>query len=255
MINKSKIYLFLNSIIDRGRSCKILLYHRVANITDDPYLLSVSVSNFKNQIKWLKNNYKIIPLIQMVDQIKHQSLSLGSLCITFDDGYADNYYNALPILKQFNVPATIFVTSGMIGKKNPFYWDRNTSKIDQGRSINKKELIKLIKEPLIEIGSHTVNHPRLTTQSLRGQEFEIKSSKFRLENMVNRKLNGFSYPFGTKQDYNIDSINIVKKTGYTYATANYPNHITNNTNLFALPRFIIRNWSIEMFKLKMRGII
>lgn len=237
----------LQAILYRNRSCKILLYHRVADVKDDPHLLSVSIHNFKDQMVWLKKNFDIIPLSKLVKQIKHHTISSKSACITFDDGYADNFYNALPILKQFQVPATIFVTSSMVDKKTPFYWDINTNKKDQGRSLNKRELVKLAKDPLIEIGSHTITHPRLANLSMIEQQKEIKESKVKLENVIKRKIKSFSFPFGTRRDFNKKTIKLVKSAGYSYACASFSNNISNFSSQYMLPRIIVRNWPLEVF--------
>lgn len=253
-----KLYNLLSifrTTFDRGHTCRILLYHRVADVKDDPHLLSVSVHNFKNQIAWLKKNFQILPLLTLVEHIKSNTLNSKSICITFDDGYADNFYNALPILKQFQVPATVFITSGMIGKKNPFYWDTNTNKNDQGRTLNNMELIKLAKGSLIEIGSHTVTHPHLTDLSIMDQEREIAESKVKLENIIKQSVKSISYPFGTKKDFNKKTIELVKTNGYSYACANIPDQTTKYSNPYALPRYIVRNWPIEVFVHKMKQII
>lgn len=236
-------------------ACYIFLYHRVADVKDDPHLLSVSVCNFRNQVAWLKKNFKVISLLELVNQIKTNSLNSESICLTIDDGYADSFYNALPILKQFKVPTTIFITSGMIDKKTPFYWDTNTNRNNQGRALNEMELIKLSKEPLIEIGSHTITHPHLTALSIIDQKKEIAESKMNLENIIKKRIIGFSYPFGTGKDYNKQTINLVKTSGYTYANANFPGRVNKFSNPYELPRIIIRNWPIEVFIKKMRKIL
>lgn len=238
---------FFHAIFKKGPTCRILLYHRVADVKDDPHLLSVSVSNFREQIAWLKKNCHIIPLSELVNQIERHKLNSESVCITFDDGYADNFYDALPVLKQLQVPATFFITSGKIGKETPFYWDANTKKSDQGRVLNKAELIKLAKEPLIEIGSHTITHPNLATLSTKDQEMEIRESKKELRAIIGRVVKGFSYPFGTRNDFSKKTIKLVKKAGYSYACASFSGNISNFSNQYALPRIIVRNWPVEVF--------
>jgi len=254
-MKKNNLTSFFRAIFKQGPTGRILLYHRVADVKDDPHLLSVSVRNFKDQITWLKKNFQILSLLQLVNQIKSHTLDSKSVCVTFDDGYADNFYNALPILKQFHIPATIFVTSGMIGKKIPFYWDTNMNKNDQGRALNKIELIKLAKEPLIKIGSHTITHPHLTALSVMDQEKEIAESKIKLENIIKKTIKGFSYPFGTKKDYSKETVSTVKKTGYKYACANFCHSVVESSDPYVLPRIIVRNWPIKIFIKKMRKLL
>jgi len=246
-MNKHHLISLIKHIFKQGPTCRILLYHRVADVKNDPHLLSVSVHNFRDQIAWLQKNYHIVPLSKLVDQIKYHTLNSKSICITFDDGYADNFYNALPILKQLKVPVTIFITSGMIGKKTPFYWDINTYMKDRGRALSRLELRKLAKEPLIEIGSHSITHPSLSTLSVIEQKKEITKSKMDLENIIKKRIISFSYPFGTKKDYNKETVFFVKKAGYKYACANFPDNILKPSNFYTLPRILVRDLPIENF--------
>lgn len=103
----------------------IIMYHRVAPKHDSWSLGSLSPLSFEKQIIFLQKNYKIISLESLV-----QSLLLGRVIpknaaiITFDDGYKDNYLYAYPILKKYNIPATIFLVTGHIGTGNLFWWDK-----------------------------------------------------------------------------------------------------------------------------------
>ena len=96
----------------------VLLYHRVADIGFDPQLLSVSINNFREQLLFIKNNYEIFRFED--DYVKRNQ---PAIIITFDDGYADNYQNALPILEELEIPATFFITTGRIDSDREFWWD------------------------------------------------------------------------------------------------------------------------------------
>ena len=123
------IYTHIKSIIATKRSDPMILYyHRVADVDDD-YIgmpdLTVSVDNFRNQLKFIKEEFDVVPLWQMIDGVeKGKGFPNREIAITFDDGYYDNYRNAFPILKEFRIPATIFVTTGHIGGNDMFWWDK-----------------------------------------------------------------------------------------------------------------------------------
>lgn len=227
----------------------ILYYHRIDNVKHDPHLLSVTPENFEKQLLYLKNNFNIISLKELVSDIKDKKTKRRSVVITFDDGYADNLYKALPILEKLKIPATIFVISGKVNSMEPFYWDEQTDKIDRGRSLTKQELITLSQNPLIEIGAHTMNHPHLSTLSIMEQEYEISDSKKKLEDLLNKPITLFSYPFGGAEDFNNKTIEILKKTGLECSCTTIRGSIKNNTSTFLLPRKIVRNWNIKDFKL------
>jgi len=99
------------------------MYHRIADVDIDPWQLSVSPGNFEAQIAFLQSNYNIIPLADLVEQLHEKKLRKNAVCITFDDGYADNYYQAFPILKKYNCPATFFIAGSYVNSKMLFWWD------------------------------------------------------------------------------------------------------------------------------------
>jgi peptidoglycan/xylan/chitin deacetylase (PgdA/CDA1 family) len=72
---------------------------------------------------YLKDAYHPIRLEDMAAAVKQRSISRGTVAVTFDDGYADNYIHALPVLEDFQIPATIFVSSGYIDGYREFWWD------------------------------------------------------------------------------------------------------------------------------------
>lgn len=114
------IVLKVKSRILIGRPVLVLMYHRINDEVGQKLKgLSVSVSNFENQLLYYKSNFQILRLDE--DWI---SLKKTGIVITFDDGYADNFLNALPLLEKYQIPATIFVTTLNINTKNEFWWDR-----------------------------------------------------------------------------------------------------------------------------------
>lgn len=95
-----------------------LLYHRVADLMYDKNLLAVSPHNFYAQMLYLKDNYPIVRFEQ-----NWSELNEDAVCITFDDGYMDNFTNALPILQKLDIPATIFIATAGINTSKEFWWD------------------------------------------------------------------------------------------------------------------------------------
>lgn len=230
----------------------ILLYHRVADVKDDPHLLTVSPKNFYRQINYLRENFNLVSLLKLVNNLKGGEIKKDTLAITFDDGYADNLYNALPVLEEFQIPATLFIVAGKIDSPEPFWWDTETEKKSRGRPLSKGELIKLSNNNLIEIGSHTLSHPNLSKISYQEQEKEISESKKLIENIIKKPTFSFAYPFGSKDSFDKKTIELVKEAGYQYACVNIHKRVRKNSNIFALPRYIVRNWDLEEFKNKIK---
>lgn len=107
----------------KGVNSLILLYHRVADVECDPQLLSVSHENFKAHLECITHDYTPVSLQALLSEEKQIEAGKKCVAITFDDGYADNLYNAKPLLDSFRVPATVFVTSEATLTTSEFWWD------------------------------------------------------------------------------------------------------------------------------------
>lgn len=99
----------------------ILGYHRVATVTHDEYEVCVTPKHFAEQMEALSKYAHPIQLSELVRCLKEGSLPPKSVAVTFDDGYADNLYEAKPVLEKYAIPATVFVCTGYAGKE--FWWD------------------------------------------------------------------------------------------------------------------------------------
>jgi peptidoglycan/xylan/chitin deacetylase (PgdA/CDA1 family) len=107
---------------DRGGPV-ILMFHRIADPASDPWGLSVAPSRFEEQISSLKARRIPLSMRDFVDQLQNGTLPRLAVAITFDDGYVDNLHVAKPILEAIGVPATVFLTTGYLGKQKEFWWD------------------------------------------------------------------------------------------------------------------------------------
>lgn len=99
----------------------ILGYHRIVEGVDDPYGICVSPAHFAEQMAYLRQHMQPLPLSELVEQAMVGSLPPRAVTVTFDDGYADNLHEAFPVLAEHRIPATLFVTSGILGGE--FWWD------------------------------------------------------------------------------------------------------------------------------------
>jgi peptidoglycan/xylan/chitin deacetylase (PgdA/CDA1 family) len=101
----------------------VLLYHRVIDLPCDPYRQAVKPQHFAEHLEVLKKSANVLPFSQAMQALQNGKLPHRTVVITFDDGYADNFYHANPLLERYDIPATVFVTSGHIGKEYEFWWD------------------------------------------------------------------------------------------------------------------------------------
>lgn len=101
----------------------ILMYHRVARVAHDPWQLAISPDRFAEQIEALVQLRRVVPLRWLAAELAQDRLPRKVAAVTFDDGYADVFAEARPILERYGCPATVFLVTGMIGKSFAFWWD------------------------------------------------------------------------------------------------------------------------------------
>lgn len=128
LANQSKLldlYCYLRQSLT-GHHLAILLYHRVAPRSGHwSSYSSIIPSDFERQLAYLASNFHVIPLLELAHIIQNDlTFPKKAAVITFDDGYKDNYLFAYPLLKKYGLPATIFLTSGYIGRDQLFWWDK-----------------------------------------------------------------------------------------------------------------------------------
>ncbi|RYZ60958.1 MAG: hypothetical protein EOO14_06305 [Chitinophagaceae bacterium] len=100
-----------------------LMYHRVASPAVDPWELSVSAENFEAQMQVLKDTGLVLPVSEMLERTFAKQKLAPAVCITFDDGYTDNYLAAKPVLEKYALPATFFIATAYTDTNDLFWWD------------------------------------------------------------------------------------------------------------------------------------
>ncbi len=134
----------------------------------------------------------------------------AGVAVTFDDGFADTFANALPVLARYRVPATMFAVADRIGANNDWMSNRG---FPRRRLMSAAELREM-GEAGVAIGSHTRTHPRLPEIGRDAKREEIQGSKSRLEELLGRSVSAFAYPYGLIDD---DARLAVEEAGYRVA--------------------------------------
>ncbi|MBD2362795.1 polysaccharide deacetylase family protein [Anabaena minutissima FACHB-250] len=101
----------------------ILMYHRVAEVNSDPWSLCVTPKHFTEHLEILREYGYPLHLQQLTKRLGDRQYINRSIVVTFDDGYVDNFYHAKPLLEKYDIPATVFVTTGGVDQKREFWWD------------------------------------------------------------------------------------------------------------------------------------
>lgn len=209
----------------------IFMYHFVREDTGDyeyPENM-VKPSTLRAQLQYLKDNGYETIYISDLENLQSYSKPVA---LTFDDGWQDFYINAFPIFKEFNMKATIYVITGLIG--TPGYCTLD-------------ELKELKKSGIVDIQCHTVTHPRLATLSETKIIEEIEQSKKYLKENLDIDSNTICYPYGS---FNDKVISLSKKAGFVYGLAMDGGvYYTNkHTNIYAIPRiYANRSMTLNTF--------
>ena len=200
----------------------VLSYH---SINDDNSPLSLKINFFENQLKYLKK--KGFKTINFDETDKKEN---KTIIITFDDGYKDILYNALPILKKYNFKATSFLVTNFIGDYN--YWDKKKADYNKKELMNETDINEWISNGM-SIGSHSHYHSDLTTISESNLINELDFSKKILEDKFNNNNNIFCYPYGK---LNGKVYNFVKKIYDKALTTNRSRYDTFFHDTHLIPR-------------------
>jgi len=102
----------------------VLMYHRVADAAVDPWGLCVSPANFRDQMRVLGEMAEPVSLERLTETLRSGRSAAPVVAVTFDDGYLDNLTAAKPVLDEFDIPATVFIATGLTGSTKPLWWDR-----------------------------------------------------------------------------------------------------------------------------------
>jgi len=222
----------------------ILAYHSISpNVYKDSFFpLSVTPKQFEDQLQYLlKKGYRCVD----PNQIGRESDKKDKrFLITFDDGYADNYVYAYPIMKKLNCTGIIFMVYNKISYNN----DKGVNDPEISSYLNEDQIRELL-DNNIRFGSHTLNHPHLSELTIEEQENEIINSKLNLEKHFKIKVDHFCAPYG---DFPMTSYTIAKEHyGYCHLTYSYKSIYKNNRDV--LSRFGVYRQNTELvFKLKLQ---
>ncbi|MEQ1530319.1 MAG: polysaccharide deacetylase family protein [Methylococcales bacterium] len=264
-------------------------------------ILEISPEFLDDSIQQIRAlDYDIISLDEARDRLLNKDFKRRFVCFTLDDGYIDNYQNALPVFEKYNIPFTIYLTTGLpdgtavlwwrclenlvlqadcidiildrkplffntksfVEKNRAFYniywilrkmpdieqrdamlylmskYAIDSAELCQKYALSWHMLQELAANPLVTIGSHTVNHLALSKLSAAQVKEEADKSRQIIQNRLNCQVNHFCYPFGDKQSADQREFNIIADLQFKTATTTRKGviHPYHANHLQALPR-------------------
>ncbi len=207
--------------IDPNKSVVCFLYHRF----DEPRFPSTNTPtvDFEAHLRYLKENeFTVLAFSDAMDYLRSDEPKTKVAVITVDDGYKSFYERALPILKKYDMPATLFVNTETVGAGDYMSWEELQSSIASG----------------IEVGNHTHSHSYFMNEPAptRYDAFEadiMKSGEIMLEKL-GITPDVFAYPYG---EFDKDMKQVVEATGFRYAAAQHSGVAHPGTDPYQIPRF------------------
>lgn len=200
----------------------ILLYHYLEPIKTKDTLragMTVTPEEFTKQLKFIgESGYKTITMSEMSAKLESFSSKEKYVALTFDDGYLDFYEYAFPLLKKYQMKATIYVIYDAINA--PGY-------------LSEEMIKEMTSSGLVEIGSHALDHKKLTSLNIIEAKRQIFLSKELFAKRFKMPVITFAYPYGS---FNQTISNLVKEAGYTAAISIMPGEIQSEKNRFYLSR-------------------
>lgn len=263
--------------LDSGR-LRILCYHGVCEdyLADQPWMPQsfVTASAFERQLQYLARNAEVLPLPEAVRRLQNGSLPDRCVSLTFDDGYANNYTLAYPLLKKHGMPATIFVSSAYMesGEFFPFlkvkllqlgraanlpdyktaplnevehavsgYWHQARLQLsdEQRRTLRplSVEEIRSMDLSLVEFAPHSHTHCILRNETAERRREEIRTSVRKVREWASGPVRLFSYPNGQRGDFDEQDKDVLRAEGIVAAVSGISGANDRHTDMLELRRY------------------
>ncbi len=222
----------------------VLMYHHITDQLGGTPLpkLRVSPKSFARQLDiLLARGYRTVALGQALSP----EAPPRPVVLTFDDGYADFYEQAWPLLRERGMTATVFLVTGALDGTN--LWDHD--KGEPSEALMSREQVRELDAAGVEFGGHTHTHRELTTLDERGLRREITGCQKALTDLLGRPSRVFSYPYGL---FTPTAAEAVTRAGFTAACTTRPGLLGPRTEPLMVPRIIVKRSDDSIdFRLKL----
>ena len=215
-----------------GGGVPILAYHQVSSL---PEVYSIDADEFDQQMHYLsEHGYTAISLAELFATKQGEGkLPTRPVIITFDDGYADNYLTALPIMEKYGMRGTVFVIAGQVGQTEYMTWEQ----------------LKTLQQKGMEVGSHTYSHVALNEISPPEQLVELMRSKQVLEENLEQPVEFLAYPYG---QYNSATLTAMQQARYIGGCTGHPGLGTTKGDAYQLNRVNIPRPQYGLWEFRLR---
>lgn len=226
---------------DSDASIPILMYHSISDEQESGkhayYRTNTHPRVFAEQMEYLNNRgYSSANVSDATVQLKNDVANLGKqLVITFDDGFADFYRSAFPVLDRYRFQAIVYLPTAYITNTRTQFKGKECLTWDEVRELSRHG---------VQFGSHTVTHPQLRTLTPTVVNEEITVSKKTIEDKLGCAVESFAYPYAfpqTDSDFKQILRDSLERAGYQNGVCTIVGRATTNSDRFSLERLPINS--------------
>jgi len=221
-----------------NKSMTIVTFHRVNDQLPEDGLTCGS-KKFATFCEFFLEHFRVVSLAEQIEGCRRGCDLGGTLSVTFDDGYADNFIVAAPILERLKIPATFFVTTGFIGSSVPAPWDEA---LEWAQSWMSWDQVRELAARGFHIGSHSDRHLMLSDTDPPKLRVDLETSKRTLEQELRTPARFFAYPFGGRKDISDASRQLVREIGFECCLSCFGGVNPVKSDPYFLQRINIGDW-------------
>lgn len=195
-----------------GEECRVLTYHSIGDLRN--HETNLPATTLHCHLQWLRGYTRVVALGDICSgKWRDDRGGRGvAVCLTFDDGYADNLHAAKRALAEFGVPATCFVAAAYVGTDRRLPHDAEDGS-EATRMLTWDE-IRELDDTLVDVGSHGMEHVRFAQLDEDKAHRELVDSKLRLEGELGHAVRAFSFPYGRRDDFAPGHVEAARRAGY-----------------------------------------
>jgi peptidoglycan/xylan/chitin deacetylase (PgdA/CDA1 family) len=216
----------------------IIAFHRINDVLPGDGL-TCSAAKFDAFCAFFREHFRVVSLREQVIASRNGIDMGGTLSITFDDGYRDNFEVAAPILRRYGLPATFFITTDFVDSDRVPAWDHHLP-LQPGWMT--WDHVRGLAQQGFEIGCHTATHINMGISDPETVRAELELSKQKLQQELGKSIDLFAYPFGGPDQISERSLQLVREAGFVSCLGCHGGVNSAIADPYRLNRIGIANW-------------
>lgn len=216
----------------------VVTFHRVNDWMEEDGITCNS-AKFEAFCHFFRKRFQVVNLSEQVAGCQDGRGMGGTLSITFDDGYRDNFEVVAPILRRLGLPATFFLATGFIGTQYAPPWDQHLRRQPGWMSW---EQVRSLRDQGFEIGAHTDEHIDLGTKDRDAIRAELAKCRAKIHEALGAPPSLFAYPFGGRENISPASLDLVREAGFQCCLGDFGGVNPPVADPFHLNRISVGGW-------------